>query len=135
MRREFAAILVLLGLGAAVAGLLVIDTPGVAREKRLDARRESDLVSIESAIERFYRLNGKLPGRLDETDLGDVPADPETDAPYRYEILEEGYRLCATFGHAGEKSDGAIRFLGRNFDRHGAGTQCFDRPLPGLAEP
>lgn len=129
------AAFVLAAVAAILAGLSVIDGPDLAREKRLDERRTGDLIRIDHAIARHYQRHGVLPQSLEDTDLGIVPRDPETDAPYRYEIAGEGYRLCATFRHPGAAQERPAAFLGRDFDEHDAGPHCFDRPLPKDARP
>src|SRR5690606_34129574 len=94
-----------LGLAAAgavaiVAALLSVGGPGTARLERLDERRARDLGELAGAVERHRVFTGRLPEALDEVRAGPSgppPArDPETGAPYDYEVLgEQRFRVCA----------------------------------------
>jgi len=108
------------------AGLFVAGGPGAARQHRLDERRTQDLEMLTFAIQRHYNRHRAPPPSLDtlrvEHEINDVPADPETRAPYRYEVTgPAGYRLCATFQ---TRSDDTF---GRSSWAHDTGSVCFDR--------
>jgi hypothetical protein len=108
------------------AGLIVAGGPGVERQRRLDDRRSRDLDVLVMAIQRHYNRHHSLPPSLDtlsvEHEMLDVPVDPETRAPYRYEVTgPTGYRLCATFHQRSNDT------FGRTSWAHDSGSVCFDR--------
>ncbi|HET7409857.1 MAG TPA: hypothetical protein VFJ13_06630, partial [Paracoccaceae bacterium] len=85
---------------AVVAALLTVGGPGMARLERLDEHRARDLAELAEAIERYRIFSGRLPQSLDEIRAGPSRQppirDPETRAPYAYEVLGEGrFRVCA----------------------------------------
>jgi type II secretory pathway pseudopilin PulG len=109
-----------------VAGLVVAGSPKVERQRRLDERRTQDLEILVAAINRHYTHHQSLPPSLDtlriEHQLLMPPVDPETRAPYRYEVTgPTGYRLCATFQQPSNDA------FGRASWAHDTGTVCFDR--------
>ena len=88
------------GAAAVAAALLTVGGPGTARLERLDERRARDLGELAAAVERHRVFTGRLPASLDEVrdgPSGSPPIhDPETGAPYEYEVLGEGrFRVCA----------------------------------------
>ena len=131
--RGLAIVASVVALATIVASVVVTGTPSVQREIRLDARRVSDLVDLEDAVQRHFRDQGALPSSL--AVLADKPGvslaiiDPVTGVPYDFEPTgPRAYRLCATFttdtgvtreaaGYGASASDWA----------HGRGRRCFDR--------
>ncbi|NTV99347.1 MAG: hypothetical protein HGA70_09310, partial [Chlorobiaceae bacterium] len=51
-------------LVAVILGLNIIGPPGALREKKLDARRISDLQNIAAAIDFYYSRHAELPESL-----------------------------------------------------------------------
>jgi hypothetical protein len=121
---------------ATVVAFSLIGSPLTSRLQALDDRRLSDLQSLQQAVisyvggERLLDREAEpraLPATLDlvlkEGYIYDRSTllDPETQAPYAYEVLPDGsFRLCATFS------------LERNSDfssdwNHPAGHTCFDK--------
>ena len=90
-------------VGAAViAGILILGSPTVQRQQRLDSVRVEDLTTIERLISRFAALHKRLPRDL--ASLAREPGfsartnDPESAVPYNYQTLgADSYLLCATF--------------------------------------
>ena len=125
--RAFALLAVVVVVASVIAGLNLIRSPGEERERRIDARRVSELRTIANAVDLYWTREGRLPvslGELREAQLGGLYyEDPETQRPYEYRILgEKEYQLCAEFVRdPGE--DG--RHLHGNFWAHGAGRQCY----------
>jgi len=106
------------------AGLIVAGGPGVARQRRLDERRTLDLTMLVISINVHYTRHHALPSSLDtlRVENVDIPVDPVTRAPYRYEVTSAtGYRLCATFTQPSDDR------YGRGEWHHGIGPVCFDR--------
>ncbi len=113
-----------------VAAVVVMDSPALQREQRLDARRVQDLQRIVHAVYTYHAEHAALPAGMAELqaqpgwDLALV--DPVDGMPYAYEVLDKGrYRLCASFDTDTASGDQA----GMVADewKHGAGRHCFNR--------
>jgi type II secretory pathway pseudopilin PulG len=120
-----AVIAVVVVAGTIAAGLIFAGSPSIARQRRLDARRREDLQLLTRSIDAYYSHHQALPPFLDTLsavhELNDIPVDPETHAPYRYEVTgPTGYRLCATFEQPADDAYGAGTW------GHGIGSVCFD---------
>ena len=136
---------------AIIAGLLTLDSPSLARERKLDRRRIEDLSRMSNLIDAYWMMHSALPPTLDTlavlrlTDR--VPVDPKNRSPYTYHVSgERSYRLCATFAQPSDSNaspgdeDGDIVYvtgtiggpMGRQPHswRHGAGESCFDLTAP-----
>ena len=98
---------VALGFGAVAAvavivGLATVGGPGAARLERYDERRVRDVAELANAIERHRIFTGSLPESLDDVRAarsappGPPPTrDPDTGAPYDYEVLgDKRFRVC-----------------------------------------
>lgn len=116
-----------IGAGSVVAAFFFIDSPRVAKLKKFDMARVSDLGNMNSVIVSNYLDNGKLPEPGSQALAG--YKDPETQAPYDYKVLgEKEYELCATFSVAvpsDQQSPG-----GDPWYNHLAGPQCFTKTVP-----
>lgn len=128
-----AAIVVM--LGAIVAGLYVLGSPGHQRDLRLDQRRVDDLAVLSRAIDGYAKLHTTLPADLRTLDLGPdatrFTEDPVTAAAYGYAVTgTRNYRLCATFAAATPPVEvtgfGAMPTLDGVRRPHPAGPHCFD---------
>src|SRR5690606_37413954 len=97
------AVIASVAVGATlVPAIAVLDAPPRHREQRLDARRVQDLQQHENAIAAYHAGHKALPDDLAALRAMPgwnlAPGDPETGAPYGYEVLgERSYRLCAKF--------------------------------------
>jgi len=93
--RLLIAIAAIVILATVVAAVVVMESPQIQRERRIDARRVADLTQIEDAIDRYYQEHGVLPQDL--ATLAAKPGqrlsvvDPEHGRGYRYEI--DGARI------------------------------------------
>ena len=93
--RLLIAIAAIVILATVVAAVMVMESPQIQRERRIDARRVADLTQIEDAIDRYYQEHGVLPQDL--ATLAAKPGqrlsvvDPEHGRGYRYEI--DGARI------------------------------------------
>jgi hypothetical protein len=119
-------------VAAVVVGVVVLGSPGVAREKKLDAVRVADLAAIEGLISSYARQHKSLPPDLAALNREPgylVPRkDPESAMPYEYEILgEDTYRLCAQFRKPSSRDLPENVYSLENTWVHGAGQQCFNR--------
>lgn len=123
---------VLLGLGvtatiaAVIAGVIVAGTPAEGRMQRLDRVRASDLRSIATAVDTFWRRHERLPNSLGEL-VSDPRAqvtveDPDDEQAYEYRIVgDASYELCAVFDLASIPNNRAPDA----FWLHDAGRNCF----------
>lgn len=117
-------------IATVVAAMLVMGSPGLQRESRLDRTREQNMQRIAMAINRRTVAGKPLPANL--ASLAREPGrrlsivDPATSAPYVYEITgDRSYRLCAIF-----TTDTAQESRKAWIDQdwlHGTGRHCFDR--------
>lgn len=129
--------LLLGGVAAVVAvavgsALLVLDSPGEERGRRLDERRVADLHELAGAIDAYWTREGALPPDPDALagwqGLEAPRTDPVTDEPYRYRVTgETTYELCATFAAEapGRPARGSWRYR-TTFWHHPAGQHCFE---------
>jgi hypothetical protein len=133
------AVVTTIVVGAVVAAIILLDPPGVQRQRKMDARRIEDLMSIQRAAEEYWTRHKALAPDL--ATLGKEPGlvvpmnDPETGAAYVYEITGPmSYRLCAVFSRTTAERGTIPGYLVRW--AHGAGRHCFDLKIPkGEDEP
>ncbi|MBI4268404.1 hypothetical protein HY627_01045 [Candidatus Uhrbacteria bacterium] len=135
-----------------IAAFFAIGSPSVQRDRRFDMMRVQHLQMMQSEILRYWQSKGALPigtAQLKDDISGfQVPADPETGAPYEYSTMgQNAFQLCANFSRQNE--DGARRPFpmmtkpmmppgaypkgpfGDYGDvwHHAAGRVCFDRTI------
>ena len=133
---------VMKGLAAAVSTIViaslvgaafVLESPMKQRERRLDERRLQDVKEISNSIQSYAKKHNMLPqglATLEEearTEAGKrrPPTDPETHAPYEYEVLDaQSWQLCAVFSLPSADVNGQTYYEAWRRD-HGAGKQCF----------
>ncbi|MEM9336273.1 MAG: DUF5671 domain-containing protein [Patescibacteria group bacterium] len=118
-------------------GFVVVDSPELVREKRVDQNQLQDLQEIQWRVIDYYAVNQSLPNSIDMVFESGVPTAPENRDQYSYTATEEGFELCASFSQASSPSDSwpsrpadKDEFFGstNNWD-HGIGYHCFVRPL------
>lgn len=114
-----------------VSAILVMGSPAVQREAKLDQRRIADLTRIDRLADGYFERSGKLPPDL--ATLANQPgrrlstADPVDGSPYAYEVTgDRTFRLCAVFATDTAKTFEAPERWADEWN-HGAGRQCFDR--------
>ncbi len=95
----------------AIIGILssvVLASMNTARKKARDARRQSDLKSLQLALESYYDSNGIYPVQATEVsvsstslgvlvssgDLNALPDDPSPSKDYRYKTDATGSEYC-----------------------------------------
>lgn len=117
--------------GAVGVAVLVLDSPGEERRRRLDGLRVEDLEELAGVIDTHWTREGVLPADLDAVagwqGFDPPAADPETAAPYRYRIIgERTYELCATFVTATpDRRPRRVWSRHGAFWHHPAGDHCF----------
>ena len=146
--KPFVCVVIGVVAAAVIAGFFVVGSPQKERLLRFDNRRVSDLQYLQSEILYFWQSKTRLPETLAELedDIRGVraPSDPETGAPYTYEVRgTETFALCAVFAKENKASglSSALkpvpyeRAVSENWE-HGAGSFCFERTIdPELYPP
>ncbi len=143
----FAIITSLIVILTIVTNFILVGTPSYQRKVRFDDQRTSDLQNIQGQIINYWQNKNKIPNTL--TDLTDsisgwqAPVDPETSAPYEYQLRVDplSFYLCATFGT--NNLSNATTTPKNSYDSysnqnwsHDTGHQCFDRGIdPELYRP
>lgn len=132
-------LLVVAGLVVAatvVAAVLVMGSPAVQRERRMDDTRVNQLMAIEQALRMRHERDGRLPDSLAalqaEPGLGLQLSDPQTGAGYGYRKTgDDAFELCAAFSRdtATDQDMGAMAAYGDLHWRHPAGRHCFGRKI------
>jgi hypothetical protein len=112
-----------------VSAILVMGSPVVQRQQKLDAKRVQQLDAISDAIDRYVNVHEALPPSLAALEGAgqwlDV-TDPADGAPYAYEATgARTFRLCAVFATR-TTSEGDNAAISGSWG-HGDGPQCFER--------
>lgn len=133
MHRTFGLTAIVIAGLAFTSGAFIVGNPGMARSRRLDARRITDLTTIENVLQTHCRkyeenkwvMGAPLPATLDEVLTVARLArprltDPATTAPYEYRVTGAStYELCATFDEPSSETQMP------RWD-HPAGRHCFE---------
>lgn len=106
--RWVAVLAVVFVIGLFVVGILasvVLTSIGYARIKGRDIARESEVKMIALGAELYGNQNSVYPSSVDQMApqyLPSVPVDPLTNAPYDYQVGDNGssYQVCATLEDA-----------------------------------
>src|SRR3990172_5143018 len=123
------AIIVTIVVGlAVVTAIIILDPPGLERQRKLDTRRIRDLTIISHSIDSYWERKKSLPpdlATLEREPALKIPLkDSETGIAYVYEVTSsKSYRLCAVF--SGDSSDESREYISSRKWSHGAGRQCF----------
>lgn len=132
MRRAVAGAMIALALGAIGGGFWIVGSPWEARAQIMDRERIADL----QRIARELRCEeGLAPEAVPEDgdvycdgtfEMGDW-VDPVTEAPYRYERIDDvRFRLCAEFHDTAFLVANSSTAQGSSFD---ADTGCLTRSV------
>lgn len=120
-------------VAAFIAAWFFVESPVMARQRRLDDALVNNMRLIESAVNEYYNRNNQLPATIEEVKSGNLylsdesVIDPETRESIEYKRLSgESYELCATFRLDSQAGNGYSYYIGDS-KQHGAGYQC----LPG----
>ena len=116
-----------------VTAVVILGPPSAQRQRKMDRVRVMDLVNVAASVDGYYRLHKALPADLGalarEPGYRIARRDPQTGAPYGYQILAATeYRLCADFAtdSATATPDFEIAYVSVEWV-HGQGHRCFDR--------
>jgi len=91
---------VLLAVSSLILAFKHLESPHDVRERKIDKQQINDLQTINTAIESYFYEQHKLPESLETlktSPLYNIPSAPEGREPYRYELTDKGFKLCATF--------------------------------------
>lgn len=106
---------VLLTLSALTAGFLVVDSPDVSRDKKIDLELVNNVSATDSAVRDFFADNKRLPV-VEKNEL-------RQEIGVEYKTVDaENFELCANFRQPLEEKN--------DFNRewnHPAGDVCFKR--------
>ncbi|MFA5109451.1 MAG: DUF5671 domain-containing protein [Patescibacteria group bacterium] len=120
---------------AFVAAWFFVESPSMARNRRLDQALIQNIYNIENALNSYYDRNKRLPANWEEFKTDKVYlntaslVDPETKAPIVYNKLgDKEFELCATFrtDSLAEAANQATSYIGSdiNSKEHPAGYYC-----------
>lgn len=123
-------------------GFSNISTPSEVRERKLDQQQITDLRDMQWRVIEYYQTSGTLPEEINDVYVTEMPQAPETRTSYRYELIDGGFSLCASFAYPSELMDGAyssarpvmpiekgISVTGTENWDHKAGDWCFIRTI------
>ena len=130
-------------VAAVILGFTQIDTPSTVREQKLDEVQINDLRMIQSNIQQYYVLNKTLPDNLEALqEFGTPPQAPEDRPAYRYNKIENGFELCATFSQPSRNNEPYMEYsapidrttfiLNPDNWQHKEGEACFKRAIEEL---
>jgi len=112
-----------------VSAFFVIDSPAVAREKKLDTNAINALQSVDSAVQSYYYRHASLPQTLSEVKSDQLLPTALFGVDVSYEkTAKKQYRLCATFNRSSDTTT-AVYISNGPFAEHGAGNVCFTRDV------
>jgi len=120
-------------LAAFISAWFFVESPQVARARRLDQAVTSNIYSLENAVNDYYSKTGSLPDSLDQIKgkniyLDDsLLVDPETRQAIEYKkISDTEFEFCANY-RLDSYSDNAgygPNYYSPDSKQHGAGYQC-----------
>lgn len=112
-----------------VGAFFIVDSPNLAREKRIDEQTVNDVQAIDNSVRSFFNQSGKLPTTL--ADLEKTGFSPYLQSASNIDYLmtgENAYKLCASFVRS--NIDDKDVFLGNVSSvewKHAGGNFCFER--------
>jgi hypothetical protein len=119
-----------------VAAWFFVESPKLARNRRLDQVLIQNIYSIEGIVNNYYDQHKKLPADLAELQADDnfylssaVLLDPETKTPLVYNKLsDQEFELCATFRTSSfdeeARKNSSYTGMDMNNKNHFIGYQC-----------
>ena len=143
-RKIFLYLSIAVVAAVAVLAVIALDSPKVAREKRADDQRVSQLINVYSRIEQYYNLNDELPESLDQLSPLPHSGDPnESLETIEYNLKEkiqdagQTFELCTEFNHENKVSN-RTEFDSFSpysyFNDHPAGYHCFHLSEAGFGK-
>jgi len=143
--RYFVYIIIAVVAVTVIAGFFVAGSPQEERLHRFDEQRISDLQFLQAEIINFWQRKARLPSDLSEIEDSIrgvfTPLDPETAAPYEYNVIDEEalkFELCTVFSLPSLEEETLAKpvpvrapesaFYGQNW-QHDLGRTCFERAI------
>jgi len=137
LAKPFAWLSSVIVLVAVVGAFFIVGTPQAARLLQFDQQKVQDLQNIQYQIVNYWQKKQVLPNSL--SDLDDpissfkIPADPQTNQPYEYRVIEAEnlvFELCADFNRETQKNESQNYYIYENENWiHGPGRVCFERTI------
>lgn len=147
-------IVIIVGILTVILALVFGGSPKNARQVRFDEQRLQDLQQIESFVLQTWEQKNALPdsqeSMIERFPDVEIPRDPETQLPYRYEKVSATiFHICATFSTERKldsrywmeqsrslfvKNNTEYRLKGQSWD-HPAGDHCFRREIELFEQP
>jgi hypothetical protein len=128
-------------VAAFVAAWFFVESPKMARERRIDEALVQNIYNLENTVNSYYDKNKKLPANLEEINnfrrnypvSGNI-IDPETKQPIVYQkVGDKEFKMCATFRTSSIDQDNSqTTYVGvdtAGSKEHLAGYQCLDGSL------
>ncbi len=138
--RLFTYISAALVVAAFVAAWFFVESPQVARAKRLDLIVVNNIYQLENAVNSYYSQYDRLPASLDEIKNSDIyldpksAVDPETKQGIEYKITGDNkFSFCATFRADSDNASESMAY-GPGNKEHSAGYACVPGQLWTKAE-
>lgn len=104
---ELLIVIVIIGILAVIGGLFMANN---AKNKANDARKKTDLKSIQDALEIYRTDNDGYPAALTELVpdyMSALPTSPDTSL-YEYQTDSDTYTLTVTLANANDKGPGVV---------------------------
>jgi hypothetical protein len=109
-----------------LGAFFIIDSPTVARLKRIDNQTISDVQSVDNSVRNFFTQAGKLPQALSDLEKTGFSPYLQSTNKVEYEVTgENSYKLCSTFQRANLDDKDVYESLKEW--RHSVGKVCFER--------
>ncbi|MDD2680738.1 MAG: DUF5671 domain-containing protein [Patescibacteria group bacterium] len=133
----FASISGFLVLATFVAAWFFVESPQIARAKRLDQIVSNNIYQLEDAVNNYYAEYKVLPSNLDELKNAKnvyydpkTLVDPETKQPIEYRVDgEKEFSFCATYRAASGDEAQLNTYYGVGKREHVAGYDCVSGQL------
>lgn len=107
----------------------IIDSPGVAREKRIDNQTLADMQATDASIRNFFNQVGTLPANLKDLERTGFSPYLQSGNKIDYETSgQNAYKLCGAFLRS-NVNDKDTYYGPENVNewKHQAGRICFER--------
>jgi hypothetical protein len=124
-----------------IASFFVVESPTVARNRKLDEQIVNNSMTINSCVDQYYRETGNLPQDYSAMQAdcsyltADFLKDPQTAVPLVYETTgTTTYQICANFrtSNVGKDNPASVSYpanYGANSSSHEAGYQCLKQQI------
>jgi hypothetical protein len=112
-----------------ISAFFLIDSPKVAREKKIDEQALIALQSIDSSVRNYFQQSGKLPEKTNDLKGTGFEVNLKEDALVKYKKIDEKtYSLCASF-LVSNMNDTYQQYAYPDAKewKHETGNVCFDR--------